>query len=149
MFLVFAALELGLILAMVSSLDSATALVARQIRLGQFQQTGVTSASSIVQAICNNLGWQAGDCTSNLNVDVQSFSSFSNATMTSPVVNGVFSTNNLSFNLGGPGDIVLIKAYYQWKLLTPLLNDGLSPLSNGTTLIVSTSLFRNEHFASS
>ena len=148
-FLILAALELGLILTMSSALDSATTTVARQIRLGQMQQTGVSSASSIVQAICSNMGWQAADCTSNLAVDVESYSSFSGATPNNPVVNGTFTPNNLSFNMGGPGDIVLIKAYYQWKILTPFLNSGFSSLSNGTTLIVSTSMFRNENFVSS
>ena len=69
--------------------------------------------------------------------------------VTSPVANGQFQSSALQFNLGTAGDIVLVRAYYQWGLFTPFLNGGLQPLSNGSALIVSTIAFRNEPYVAS
>ena len=48
--------------------------------------------------------------------------------------------------MGGPGDIVVVRAYYQWGLFTPLMNQALETLSGGKTLITSTATFRNEPY---
>jgi hypothetical protein len=63
------------------------------------------------------------------------------------VVNGVFTPSALTFNPGGPCDIVVVRSYYQWTLFTPLMNQALETVSGGKTLITSAATFRNEPYA--
>ena len=47
---------------------------------------------------------------------------------------------------GNGGDIVVVRAYYEWPVFVRLLGNDLSTLSNGTHLLVATAAFRNEPF---
>jgi Flp pilus assembly protein TadG len=146
--LVFGVMEMGMIFLVSSSLENATAMAARTIRTGQMQSGGAATASAFKTAICAKFGWMQADCTSNLYVDVRTFSSFSSVTAPQPVTNGVFNANALTFTPGGPQDIVVVRAYYQWPLMTPLMNQALQQVNGGKALITSTATFRNEPYGS-
>ena len=146
--MILSVFELALMFTVSTTLDSATARAARQIRTGQLQTAGGATAATFATTICNNLGWLESQCSSNLSVDVRTFPSFSNATLNNPVTSGAIDSTKLLFNMGNAGDIVMVRAYYQWKLFTPFLNGGLTLLSNGSTVISSTTTFRNEPYVS-
>lgn len=150
MFMVFAILELALIFMVSVTLDNATADAARQLRTGTIQATGggptSAGATSFKSTICSRLGWLQGQCVNNLAVDVRTLPAFTNPTPPNPVSNGVFSSSQLCFYSGNSGDIVLVRAFYQWTLFTPFLRGGLQPLNNGAKVITSTATFRNEPF---
>ena len=148
-FILMAVFELALVYTVSTTLDNATAKVARMVRTGQLQTAGGASTATFTQKICANMGWLTTDCPNNLSVDVRTYTNFQNIAVTSPVANGQFQSSALQFNLGTAGDIVLVRAYYQWGLFTPFLNGGLQPLSNGSALIVSTIAFRNEPYVAS
>ena len=68
--------------------------------------------------------------------------------MSGPIVNGVMTQQSkLTFSPGKAGDIVLVRAFYQWRLFTPLLDGMAATLNGGSTLITATSVFRNEPYA--
>jgi Flp pilus assembly protein TadG len=144
--LLFGVIELALIFLVSSSLENATAQAARTIRTGAFQNGAAPTAAAFKASICNNLGWMQSDCTSNLFVDVRTFSSFSSISTPQPVTGGVFNSSSLTCNPGGPGDIVVVRAYYQWPLIAPLMSQALQQLNSGKTLITSTATFRNEPY---
>lgn len=150
MFMVFSILEVALIFMVSVTLDNATSDAAREIRTGAIQATGggptSTGAISFRNLICSKLGWLQNQCQANLTVDVRTLPQFSNPTPPSPVTNGVFSSSQLCFYSGNSGDIVLVRAFYQWTLLTPFLRGGLQPLNNGAKLLTSTATFRNEPY---
>lgn len=146
-FMLLSLFDLGLIYMAQVSLDSATAQAARTIRTGQLQKAGGATAASFASTICSNMSWAASGCSSNLVVDVRVFTSFQNASSPNPVSNGQVSSQNLTFNAGAAGDIVLVTAYYQWKPLTPYLSTGLGLLNNGSTLLTSSAAFRNEPYS--
>jgi hypothetical protein len=87
------------------------------------------------------------NCQSGIYVDVQKFSSFGNVTMTSPVdANGNFQ-NNMNYTPGGPGDIVVVRLFYQWPVYaTALLGTGFSNVNGSKRLLVATAAFRNEPY---
>ena len=145
-FMIMAVFELALVFTVSTTLDSATAKAARQIRTGQLQTAGGATATTFVAQICANLGWLESQCADNLSVDVRTFPSFQNVTTTTPVTAGVFQPGSLVFNMGNAGDIVMVRAYYQWTLITPFLNGGLQPLANGKKVITATTTFRNEPY---
>ena len=61
----------------------------------------------------------------NLDVDVRTYTSFTNVTPPNPVVNGAFQQNQMTFTPGSANDIVVVRAYYRWTIITPLLNAAL------------------------
>lgn len=145
-FMLMAVFELALVFTVSTTLDNATSKVARQIRTGQLQTAGGVTSTTFVQQICNNMGWLTADCPNNLSVDVRTYPAFQNITLSTPVSNGQFQSTGLLFNMGNAGDIVLVRAYYQWALFTPFLDGGLQPLSNGKAVVVATTAFRNEPY---
>lgn len=144
--LLFGILELAMIFVLSTSLDNASATAARTIRTGQLQ-AGSPSAGTFKSTICDNLGWLAADCAASLEIDVRTFPKFSDITLADPVNNGVFNKGSLQFTPGGPEDIVLVRVYYQWTLISPLLSKAVAKINGGKTLVTSTLAFRNEPFS--
>jgi Flp pilus assembly protein TadG len=145
--LMFGVLELGLVFMVSTTLDNATEAAARTIRTGQLQNGG-GSANSFKTAICDNMSWLGSSCSSKLYVDVRTFPKFANVTLTDPTTGGAFDATKTTFVPGNGEDIVVVRAYYEWSLVMPLLNAGLGTLSNGKRLIYSTVTFRNEPYDS-
>lgn len=143
--LMFGTLELGLVFMVSTTLDNATDTAARTIRTGQLQSAGGTAAS-FKTAICNEMSWLGSSCSTNLHVDVRTFTSFANVAIPDPTTNGAFDNAKTTFVPGGGEDIVLVRVYYEWSLITPLLNQGMENLSGGKRLISATAAFRNEPF---
>jgi Flp pilus assembly protein TadG len=146
--LTFGILELALIFLVSASLENATDTAARTIRTGQLQTGAPAAATSAAfqASICNNLGWLQGDCSSNLYVDVETFPTFAAVTAPAVVVNKTFEPAALTFTPGGPGSIVVVRAYYQWPLMAPLMSQALQSIGGGKALITSTVAFRNEPY---
>jgi Flp pilus assembly protein TadG len=144
--LLFGIVELGLIFLVSSSLENATAQAARTIRTGSFQNGSTPTGAALKASICANFDWLPADCSSNLFLDVRTFSTFSSVTAPQPVSNGSFNPSALSCNPGGPGDIVVVRAYYLWPLIAPLMSKALQQVNGGKTLITSTATFRNEPY---
>jgi hypothetical protein len=59
---------------------------------------------------------------------------------------GNLDPEDFDYDDGGAGDIVVVRAYYQWPLNTDLLGLGLANLGNGGRLIAAATAFRNEPF---
>jgi len=141
-----AVLELGFIFLLSATLDNATASIARTIRTGSIGPNA--TADTFRDKICEGLGWLQGRCESELSVDVRTFANFSNMNPPNPVTeSGAFDKGQLVYQPGGPGDIVLVRAFYPWKLLTPYLSGGLSRLDDGSALMTAATTFRNEPYA--
>ena len=142
--LVFGVIELGMIYLIATTLANATTDAARQIRTCQLQKTGAATAASFQTAVCSELSWMGTNCAANLNVDVRTFSQFQNTTIADPIASGKLTTASLMFQMGSAGDIVLVRTYYPWTLVAPLLDGSVIRLSNNQTLISAATTFRNE-----
>ncbi len=141
--------EIGMIFLVSTTLEDSTNKAAREIRTGTLQ-TGATTetAQLFANKICSGeMSWLGLQCAANLEVDVRTFSQFQSVSQASPVVNGALQPQNqLMFQMGGPGDIVLVRTYYPWKLIAPLLDGLTAQTSGGQTLITATATFRNEPY---
>jgi Flp pilus assembly protein TadG len=145
--LIFGILEISMIYLVSTTLENATSDVARKIRTGELQTSGGETASTFAGRICSELAWLgSANCAANLYVDVRTFSSFSGVTQPSPISNGAVNTKALQFQLGSAGDIVLVRAFYQWTLFTPVLDGLAAQLNGGSTLITATAAFKNEPY---
>jgi hypothetical protein len=55
----------------------------------------------------------------------------------------------MNYNPGGPGEIVVVRLYYQYPVYMNLLGFSLSDLNGGFNLLAATAIFKNEPYASS
>lgn len=90
-------------------------------------------------------------CDSNLQVDVEAFSSGygSLGNAASPLdSNNAMNAGANQFQLGAACDVVLARAFYTWPLLTPLLTPFLANMAGSKHLMIGTTAFRNEPYTS-
>ncbi len=144
-------IEVGLVFMVAMALESATDVAARQIRIGALQnQTTAATAATFKTLVCNNMVWLSGACAANLEVDVRTFTQFQSVALPNPVSSGaLLPQSQLQFSLGGPGSIVLVRAYLPWTLMSPVLDQMAAQTSTGQIILTSTTTFRNEPYPSS
>jgi len=154
--LLFAIMEVALVYFATFSLENATEQAARLIRTGQAQGF---SAADFKQAVCDRVP-AFMDCDGDMVVDVRTFPSLSDASNGAPDAvddDGKIIEGFEQYNVGGGGSIVLVNVYYHWKLFASLPDIGklltngrnsigLGNLSDGSRLITSATVFKNEPF---
>jgi Flp pilus assembly protein TadG len=145
--LLFSILELGMMFMTSTTIEAATVSAARQIRTGQLQQGGSNSAAGFKTLICNGMSWiSTADCVANMSIDVRTFPNFAAVTVTPPIANNQIDQTQLTYNAGNACDIVLVRAFYPYTLLTPLLEPGMPNLGPNQRLITTAVAFRNENW---
>jgi Flp pilus assembly protein TadG len=162
--LTFAILETAFIFFAQQALQNAAVNAGRLIMTGQAQQNYQNSGqpmtpSQFVTAACASISGIL-NCNSNLIVDVQTYPSFSaanagKATAAPLNAQGVLqiNPNNPPFNMGGPGDIVVVVLMYQWPAWVTLPGlTSLMDLASGSNqpvsgrLLMATAVFMNEPY---
>ena len=129
-----------------TNLDFAMAETARSIRTGAVQAAG-QSEQQFQTAICARLNSLMTMHCANLYLDVDSYEGFIDVRNASPVAaNGSLNTAQFGFSPGDASDIVLVRGFYRWEVLTPLFQDLFSNVDGSKRLLTSTILFRNEPF---
>jgi Flp pilus assembly protein TadG len=142
--LVFAIMETAIIFFSGQALETAVADSARLIMTGQAQNQGFNQAA-FKNAVCSKI-FGLFDCANGIYVDVRTFTSFSNVTMTNPIdANGNF-INNFQYQPGGPSEIVVVRLFYQWPVYASLLGFTMQNMTGNKRLLVATAAFRNEPF---
>jgi Flp pilus assembly protein TadG len=140
--------EVSMVGFMQTTLNTAVSDRAREIRTGQAQENGVTY-DEIQDAICQDVNFLLQvDCEANLFLDVRTFPSFIDAAdnLANPVVNGQLDPSGFGFDPGASSEIVVVRAYYRWRVMTPMFQAIFANAGNGDRLLVSTMMFRNEPF---
>lgn len=131
-----------------TSLDLGVSEAARQIRTGQAQLGGM-SEGDIRDEICEEINnFVVLECDDNLFIDVDRFDSFVDASNAEndPIQEGEFQDTGFGYNPGAQSDIVVVRAYYRWKVLTPMFEPVFQNVSGGERILVTTMMFRNEPF---
>jgi Flp pilus assembly protein TadG len=143
-FLLFAMIEIAAVFFTSTVLENAVLETAREIRTGQVQNGGITQAQ-FRDEICDRVSI-VGDC-DRLEFDVQVFDGFNSVTQTSPIAgDGSLDTGSFGWDPGGAGDIVLVRVFYRWSLLTPNFGGALSNMGGNQRLLTAATVFRNEPF---
>jgi len=144
-FLILLIMETALIFIAEQLLENAVFEAARDVRIGQVQKSG-SDAGAFRDQLCSRLFALIRCDSPNFYLDVRSYETFASAQLSSPVDADDEFTDAGKYEFGGPGDIVVVRAYYQWP--TNPLYGGLTlgNLGNGKRLIGSFTAFRNEPF---
>lgn len=144
--IMFAILEQGVVFFAEFSLEHNVAQAARQIRTGEVLEGGVTAAQFKQDLVCPNLPIML-KC-DNLAVDVRTFTEFADiAGSLDDPVNGddEFSPPN-NWQPGNTLSVMVVRAFYEWDMLTPSVFTQMDTLANGNRLIAASMTFRNEPF---
>ncbi len=143
--LIFAIIETALAFFAGQALETAVTTASRAIRTGAAQSAGLT-ASTFKASICSQLTYLFS-CNAGLYVDVKTYASFAAISLGIPVdANGNLVTVGYTYNAGHGGDIVVVRAYYEWPVFVNQLGNNLATQPDGTHLLTATSAFRNEPF---
>jgi Flp pilus assembly protein TadG len=143
-------IEVGVIFFGSSMLQNATDDTARRIRTGQL--SGALTAAQLKTDICSEVNGliSASDCTSNLVVDLRDYSNFSGSSYPKVTnANGTLNTGSMSVQATADCSVVLLRSFYPWSVMTPLLSTLLQSMPGGKYLITSSAAFRTEPYTSS
>lgn len=127
-------------------LETFNETVSRNILTGATQKQNLTSAQ-FKTLICSSLP-QMYSC-SRLYVDVQTASAFNLANTGAPTFtfDGAGNvTNSWQYQLGNPGDVVVVRMMYLWPVVSTVISAGLANEANGTRMLMSTAVFKNEQY---
>jgi Flp pilus assembly pilin Flp len=143
--LMMAIIETALVFFAGQFLETSVSQAGRLIRTGQAQQQGLTAAT-FKTLICGEIS-DLFDCEGGLYVDVKRYPTFADIDLGKPVdVNGVFKPDAFDYDAGHGGDIVVVRAFYEWPTFVNKLGNDMGDLANGKHLLAATTAFRNEPF---
>ena len=140
--MVFAIIEVALIFTLDSVLENAAIETGRLVRTGQASAQGMTAAQFKTR-LCSKMSIFAADCPARATVDVRVIPQF-NTAPPDPLAGEGFDPSGLSYANGNPGDLILVRVWYQHPLLTSFLSQGLSSVGDRTAMLTATTAFRNE-----
>ncbi len=144
--LLFAIIETALVFFAGQVLETAVADSARLILTGQAQSQSL-NATTFKNKVCERV-FGLFDCQGGIQVDVRTYQSFANATITKPVDpnTGLLDTTGFTYQPGVAGDIVVIRLVYKWPTFVRTFGLNVSDLSDGYRLLMATAAFRNEPY---
>jgi Flp pilus assembly protein TadG len=141
--LLFAIIETAIVFFAGQVLETITQNSARMIMTGQ-AQTAAYSQAQFKTYVCSQI--PALFSCNNVYVDVESYPSFSSVSINSQIDANKNFIDNMQYNPGGPGDIVVVRLFYQWPLFVTGLGYNISNLSGSMRLLAATAAFRNEPY---
>jgi Flp pilus assembly protein TadG len=142
--LMFAILEIGITFFAHQTLDTALQMSARLIRTGIAQEQGYDSIT-FKASICNRVSILF-DC-GKLKIDVRTINTFDSGTPPLPLdEDGNLSDESFIYTPGSGGDIVLVRAFYEWPSAAKLVYFSLANTGNGAYLMAASAAFKNEPF---
>lgn len=143
--LIFGLLEVCLIFLVSTVLEHAVADASRQIRTGQAQESGFNEMN-FRESVCDSF-FGLLDCDEKLHIDVKSLDEFGAANFERPLdLDGNFDDGDFAYEPGGPNDIVAVRVFYEWRLMTPFITAPLSNMTGSKYLVQANAVFRNEPF---
>lgn len=136
--LVFGIIELGIAFLVSMSLENALIMADRKIRTGDAQNT---TKAQFLKDVCGQMSWLGNACTNSITLDVRVLPSFADANKLQKPVTG-----STCFDTGGPSSIMLVRGYYKWPLITPLLQQAVGG-TTGAREVTFATVFVNEPYS--
>lgn len=137
-FILFAIIETSFVFLIAIVLEGATSTAARQIRTGTVQATDAP-VEAFNNILCENL-FDIVPCNEVI-IDVRNFTQFSGIDVPALTPEG----EGTSFSPGNSGDVVVVRAIYEYEFITPMLATALiSKTGSSKKVIESSNAFRNE-----
>jgi Flp pilus assembly protein TadG len=142
--LLFAIIETAIVFFAGQVLETVTQDSARMIMTGQAQNASY-GKPEFKAYVCGKIT-VLFDCVGGISIDVQSYPGFSGVSINDPIDSGKNFVPPNNYNAGGPGDIVVVRVFYQWPLIVTGLGYNISNLKDSKRLLTATAAFRNEPY---
>ena len=142
--LVFAIVETALVFFAGHVLENGVTQAARLIRTGQAQQQQLDQ-SAFKQEVCARITGLF-NCEGGLKLDVRIFKDFGEIDLSAPIDDDGNLDDDFVFEPGSGGEIVVVRAFYEWPTFVPGFGNNPTKLANGKRLLASAATFRNEAF---
>lgn len=135
-FILFSIIETALMFMGALTLDQAVDRIGRQVRTGQLDKDDMTK-EKFKTLLCGRTSFLL-KC-DKLKFDLRAYNAFSDISTATPS-----SANYSSFTWerGGPGQIMALRVYYEWPIMTNILQAALS--GKPTILLAGVTAFRTE-----
>ncbi|MDE3114787.1 MAG: pilus assembly protein [Pseudomonadota bacterium] len=144
---IFGIIETGVLFFAGGALQNATNDVARLVRTGQL--SGNLDVATLKADICSELSGliSSATCTANLAIDLRSYSNFSGASYpTVTNADGSLNSGAMTVNATSDCQVVLLRAFYPWTIMTPLMQPFLANMPNNQHLLATAAAFRTEPY---
>lgn len=141
--MIFAVLETALVFLGELTLDQAVERVARIVRTGEAQTSGMTEAQ-FRQALCNEVSMLM-NC-SGLSIDLRTYPNYASLPSAPPKKNGDLDTTGFAYAPGGANTIIALRVFYKWPIFTDIMRASLSDMRDGSHLITATAAFKTEPY---
>ena len=142
--LLFAIIEVALIFTASLVLENATYEAARQVRTGQISGADPDDFTEFEGVICDGISFLL-DCDGKLHIDVRPYADFRSAGEPDPYSTGTLG-GGFGFDTGVAGNVVLVRVFTTWDILTPMIGAYFANESGNSRLISAYASFRNEPF---
>jgi Flp pilus assembly protein TadG len=140
--MIFAILEVALVFTLDSVLENAAIATGRLVRTGQASAQGMTAAQ-FKSELCSRMSVFSDECETRATVDVRVIPQF-NFAPPDPLAGDGFDSGGLGYTNGNPGNLMLVRVWYQHPLVTTFLSQGLAKVAPNTAVLTATTAFRNE-----
>jgi Flp pilus assembly protein TadG len=145
LYLLMAIFQIGFVFTASQILETAAADLARFTRTGQAQAQNLTR-QQFQDRFCQAIRVFLPCDGARFVIDLQVLPSFGAVSLSWPVdASGNF-TGSGGYSLGGGGDVVVLRVFYQYSVWLPWAGSAISDLPNGQRLLASAAAFQNERF---
>lgn len=141
--LTFAVLETASVFIGELTLENAVARVGRTVRTGEVAGDQLSS-DEVRKRVCEAVPIKI-NC-EKLQVDLKSYTRFSEIPTTIPIKGGVLDVGSFTYERGTPGQIMALRAFYEWPIHTDLMRTYLSNIPDGNHMLVAVDVFKTEPF---
>ena len=142
--IVFAIFETTAVFIGEMNLDQAVVKTSRFLMTGQLAGDGL-SEDALRKQVCTEISYML-NCDL-ISIELHAYSNFSEIPTSAPVRDGQLDKSGFSVDAVTPGQIMELRAFYEWPLYTDIFGKLLSDLNGGKRLITSTAVFKTEPFA--
>ena len=140
---IFAIAEIAIMYFVDSGLDAALNKAVRSVRVG-VAKTNNWDSKKFKEVVCNELA-MSFNCPTKLKVRATVITNMASVAKIDPIDGGSLAVSE-DFDLGGSGSYVLIQAYLPWDPTFKLYTIASSQMSDGSYLLGSAELIKNEPF---
>lgn len=139
--MLFAILEIGVILTLDAVMETAAADTGRLVRTGQAQSL---TKDQVKERFCAHMSVFSGDCAGRVYLDVRSIDVFQDASGPNPTSGDAFDAKDLDYAPGLANQKMLVRIWYRHPVATPFLAQALTRMKNGSVYLTTTMAFQNE-----
>lgn len=141
--IIFAILETALVFVGDMTLEQAVERASRTVRVGAVSRSNLGS-TEFKASLCKEIRIVLS-CDKVI-FDLRSYSQYDLIPLDAPVKEGALDVTGFRFEAGNPGDIMALRVFYEWPLLTNVIQKSMSTIGGGKYLLSASAVFQAEPF---